>query len=299
MGSTYIVNVASQLNLRDAPVDGNIITKMDRNTEVDALGESDVEGWWKISVNVGSMIETGYAASRYLVPFDPPPRSRFRFRWLSSIKASIDRVQEFVGEMADALDGDENIIHALNDVVKVYKINRNAKRFTHFMAQISHESAGFSTLEENLNYSGERLWEIFPSHFESKAEAMEFDGQPERIANRVYANRMQNGDEASGDGYRYRGRGFIQLTGRKNYTNIGERIGVDLINDPDILIRDPITALRAAADYWDSCGINRYADDDDLEQVTRKINGGTHGLADRKQRLRLARSIWGGGRVPD
>ncbi|MBR9835470.1 MAG: glycoside hydrolase family 19 protein, partial [Alphaproteobacteria bacterium] len=111
--------------------------------------------------------------------------------------------------------------------------------------------------------------------------------------NRVYADRMGNGSEESGDGYRYRGRGFIQLTGKDNYQKIGDRIGLDLVSNPDKVSQDVEIALRVAADFWDSRNLNKYADKDDIRAVTRRINGGYNGLEDRQKLLARARAIWG------
>jgi len=133
----------------------------------------------------------------------------------------------------------------------------------------------------------------FRSKFRDADEAASYARQPERIANRVYANRIGNGDEASGDGWRYRGRGFIQLTGRANYRSIGSRLGLNLEDDPDIVASDPVIALQVAANYWDSRGLNAVADQDDVYEVTRLINGGLNGIDDRKQLLGVAKSIWG------
>ena len=109
-----------------------------------------------------------------------------------------------------------------------------------------------------------------------------------------FSNRIGNGDEASGDGWRYRGRGFIQLTGRANYRSIGQRIGLDLEGNPDQVASDPVIALQVAANYWDSRNLNEVADTDDIYKVTRLINGGLNGIDDRKKLLGVAKSIWGG-----
>ncbi len=134
---------------------------------------------------------------------------------------------------------------------------------------------------------------MFRRHFRDEAEAESFARQPERIANRVYADRMGNGPEESGDGWRYRGRGFIQLTGRDNYRRIGQKIGVDLEASPDLVANDIAIALKAAAAYWDDRNVNPDADRDDLRAVTKKVNGGYNGLLDRERLLARARAIWG------
>lgn len=237
------------------------------------------------------MQEEGYAYSTHLRPYNPQPAKKFDLSLISDATAILNKVQQFVGDYANGLT--EELLVQLNNVMTEYEINKNSKRFNHFISQLAHESANFSRLDENLNYSGERLWEIFPSKFDNREEAESFARQPERIANRVYASRIGNGDERSGDGWRYRGRGYIQLTGRANYRNIGNRINMDLENNPDLVTEDPTVALKVAADYWDSRNINALADQDDVYAVTKAINGGYNGIDHRKDLLQFAKSIWG------
>lgn len=153
-------------------------------------------------------------------------------------------------------------------------------RLAGFLAQIAHESGQFRALAENLNYSAEALLRVFPRHFDA-AQAAVYTRQPQRIGSRVYANRMGNGDEAGGDGWRYRGRGLIQVTGRDNYAACGTALGLDLIAQPELL-EQPSPAARSAAWFWHSNGLNRPADARDIETITRRINGGLTGLDDRK-----------------
>ncbi|HEY4583077.1 MAG TPA: glycoside hydrolase family 19 protein [Lysobacter sp.] len=167
------------------------------------------------------------------------------------------------------------------------------KRAALFLAQIGHESLGLARLEENLNYSAARLLEVFDKHFDARTAAA-YARQPARIANRVYANRMGNGDEASGDGFRYRGRCPTQLTGRDNYARYGNMIGVDLVGHPDRALEVEIGAQVSAA-YWRDCGLNALADAGDVLSISRRINLGTirttrmpHGMADRNLRSRRA-----------
>jgi putative chitinase len=167
-------------------------------------------------------------------------------------------------------------------------------RLSHFLAQIAHETNGFSVVTENLNYSGSALMRVFPRRFRDEAEALTFAKQPERIANRVYADRIGNGNEASGDGWRYRGRGFIGLTGRANYRALGDAIGVDIEADPDQVF-DPEVSLAIAAAYWSSRGMNARADADDIRAITRVFNGGVVGLANRQRLLDLAKQTLGAG----
>lgn len=153
-------------------------------------------------------------------------------------------------------------------------------RLAHFCTQIIHESSYLNTLVENLNYSAAGLRKIFPKYFKTDAEAKKFQRNPEKIANKVYANRMGNGNEASGDGWRYRGRGLIQLTGKTNYMAFFEAMKMDTLN-PDYL-STPEGAMKSAIWFWNKNGLNKLADKDDLVSITKKINGGTNGLADRK-----------------
>lgn len=180
------------------------------------------------------------------------------------------------------------LLPQLNSAMEEFDINTPERRRM-FLAQIGHESADLSVLSENLNYSEERLLEVFPGYFDEET-AGEYAGQPERIANRVYADRMGNGDEDSGDGWRYRGRGAMQITGRDNYEAVGEALELDLVNHPELL-EQPGNAMRAAAWWWENAGLNETVDanPNDVEAVTRVINGGTHGLDDRQARFdRLA-----------
>ncbi|MEM7637678.1 MAG: glycoside hydrolase family 19 protein [Pseudomonadota bacterium] len=284
---------ASSLRMRQEPsTDSPIIMDMPHGTLVTKIEDASALGWWKITTTAGNLVEEGYAAARYLVSIDPEPATDTRLTDLTNVVEVIKRVQRFVGDYASSLD--EELLHVLNQVVAHYKIGENPRRFSHFMAQLAHESAHFTAMEENLNYSTQGLMKIFRSKFRDEAEAASYARQPEKIANRVYANRIGNGDEASGDGWRYRGRGFIQLTGRANYRSIGGRLGLDLENDPDVVASNPVIALQVAANYWDSRNLNEVADTDDIFEVTRLINGGHNGIEDRKHLLNVAKSIWGG-----
>jgi putative chitinase len=168
-----------------------------------------------------------------------------------------------------------------------------ARRLCHFMGQVFVESVGFTLLEENLRYrNAARLDAIF-----SRVQGIEdaqalIDAGPQAIGNRVYAKRLGNGDEASGDGWEYRGSGYIQLTGRANFRSIGELIGIDLEGDPG-LARDPATAAEVAFAFWDAKECSDPADDGDVEEVTRRINGNALlGLKERRQATLRATLIW-------
>jgi putative chitinase len=188
----------------------------------------------------------------------------------------------------------DRFLRPLSEAMNTYAINTPARRAA-FLAQLAHESAELRRTQENLNYSWDRLRKVFPRYFRSDAEAQAYDRQPERIANRVYANRMLNGDETSGDGWRFRGRGPIQVTGRENYRKIGQALGINLESDPDRLL-DPATGCLAAAWYWNSRGLNSLADADAEEafrETTRRINGGFIGLQERIHFWERARQALG------
>lgn len=172
------------------------------------------------------------------------------------------------------------------------------KRAAHFLAQLGHESRGLSRVEENLNYSAARLLEVFDRYF-TRETAAAYAHQPERIANRVYAHRNGNGDARSGDGWRYRGRSPIQLTGKGNYAQIGDAIGQPLVEQPALALELPIGADLSAA-YWQVHGLSSLADTDDVLAVSRRINLGTvktarvpNGLADRIERTKRAKAALG------
>ncbi len=152
-------------------------------------------------------------------------------------------------------------------------------RIAGFLAQTSHESGKYKFLTENLNYSDKGLLKTFPKYF-NESNVMEYARKPEAIANRVYANRMGNGDEASGDGWRYCGRGLIQLTGKNNYQAFANSEQMNIEDVPDYLITY-VGAVRSALWFWNKNNLNDTADAGDLLMMTKKINGGTHGLAER------------------
>lgn len=152
-------------------------------------------------------------------------------------------------------------------------------RIAGFLAQTSHESGKYKFLVENLNYSDKGLLKTFPKYF-NESNVMEYARKPEAIANRVYANRMGNGDEASGDGWKYCGRGLIQLTGKNNYQAFADSEQMDIEELPNYLTTY-VGAVRSALWFWNKNNLNVTADAGDLVMMTKKINGGTHGLAER------------------
>lgn len=162
-----------------------------------------------------------------------------------------------------------------------YEVN-TSMRIAHFMAQIEHES-NLKPISENLNYSKDRLLIVFPKYF-TPNNVDPFHRNPQKIANRVYANRMGNKNETSGDGWKYRGRGFIQLTGFNNYKALSEESKIDYVNNPDLLLNET-DALIAALWFWSNNQLNKLADKDDLLMITKRINGGTNGINDRKDKL--------------
>lgn len=163
-----------------------------------------------------------------------------------------------------------------------------------WIAQLAHESSGFTRFEENLNYSATRLQEIWPRRFPTQSLALLYARDPEKIANRVYGNRLGNGPEASGDGWRFRGRGPIQITGRENYRRAGQAIGVVLEAAPE-LAATPTVGARIAAWYWQSRGCNELADRGEYVAITKAINGGLVGLRDRELWLYKVRPIFNEG----
>jgi len=172
-------------------------------------------------------------------------------------------------------------VDAMNEVFPKYDIN-TPQRIAAFIAQCGHESGGWRTFSENLNYSAKALDAVFGKYFvRAGRDANDYARQPEKIANIVYAGRMDNGDTDSGDGWRYRGRGPIQLTGKANYAKFSEDMDVDAVDNPDQVSEDKEVALMSAIWYWNSNNLNRYADSGDIKTLTKRINGGYIGLEDR------------------
>lgn len=167
----------------------------------------------------------------------------------------------------------------LVSILPIYKIN-TLNRVSCFLGQTAHESMNFTALEENLNYSTRGLLTVFPKYFKSRSLAEQYARKPEKIANRVYGNRMGNGPEESGDGFRYKGRGLIQLTGKNNYTAFSNSIGRTLDETVEYL-KLPEGAVESACWFWNTNKLNQYADTLNHTMLTKLINGGDRGLADR------------------
>jgi putative chitinase len=169
--------------------------------------------------------------------------------------------------------------NALCEILPVYEIH-TPERVAAFVAQCAHESGGFKFLKENLNYRAEGLNNTFKKYFPTLESAQPYAKNPQKIANKVYANRMGNGDEASGDGFRYLGRGLIQLTGKNNYTLFAAAIDTPLEEIPEYL-QTFEGAVQSACWFWEQNNLNQWADKKDILTLTKRINGGTIGLEDR------------------
>ncbi len=172
----------------------------------------------------------------------------------------------------------------LNSAMAQFDIT-GSRRMAAFLAQIAHESGQLTRLSENLNYSAKRLTQVWPERFPTVERAAAFENNPEKLANHVYAGRLGNRDEASGDGWRFRGRGLIQLTGRSNYRAASRGTGLPLEDQPELLDR-PVEAAISSAWFWKSKGLNGLADEPGNERenfkiITRRINGGALGLHER------------------
>jgi putative chitinase len=174
----------------------------------------------------------------------------------------------------------EKFLPFIQGACKAYDIT-TPKRIAGFLSQIGHESGGLAMLEENLNYKAETLMRVWPKRFPTLEFAQQFARNPQKIANSVYANRMGNGDEASGEGWKYRGRGLKQLTGKDNYRAFSKAIGTDFVADPDLLLQ-PVNAALSAGWFWSANNLNALADNGDVPGMTKRINGGTIGLEQRQ-----------------
>lgn len=180
----------------------------------------------------------------------------------------------------------------LNAAMDRFKIDTPLRQ-AHFLAQIAHESGQLKILRESFKYSAARLLQVFPKYF-NESLAKQYEYKPERIASRVYGGRLGNGPESTGDGFKYKGRGPIQITGKTNYTAVSQDLFGDnrLVDNPDMLMLHDVGALSAAW-FWNRRDLNTHADDDNIEAVTKLINGGHHGLDDRKKFYERARIALG------
>jgi len=182
----------------------------------------------------------------------------------------------------------QSVLDQIPGVMEKFKIN-TPLRLAHFLSQCGHESGNFKITTENLNYSKEGLMKVFKKYFPNEALAKQYERKPNTIANRVYASRMGNGDEASQDGSKFKGRGFIQLTGKDNYTAFDKIVDDDILDNPDLVANK--YPLLSAAWFWNSRNINAVADkgktDEDVKAVTKLVNGGQHGIDDRISKFKL------------
>jgi putative chitinase len=181
----------------------------------------------------------------------------------------------------------DEVLSQIPETISKFQLN-TPLRLAHFLAQCGHESGNWKFKVENLNYSASSLQSVFRKYFPDETTAAQYARKPERIANKVYASRMANGDEASGDGWKFRGRGYIQLTGRQNYTSFNNVVEENIIDNPD-LVADKYPLLSAAW-FWDANKLNALADkgatDTDVTAITKRVNGGTHGLDDRLSKFK-------------
>ena len=192
---------------------------------------------------------------------------------------------------------DPSLADAFNETFDRFNIY-TAPQQASWIGQCGHECGNFKIMEENLNYRAATLLKLFPKTPKRQwgftpEEAAAYEKQPRKIANRIYGNRMGNRDEASGDGYRFRGSGFLQLTGHSNFFHAGKALGVDFVMEPE-LVRTPKYAAQTAGWFWQTHNLNQYADNRDFLTMTKRINGGTIGLEDRIKHITHAIAVLGG-----
>jgi putative chitinase len=190
-----------------------------------------------------------------------------------------------------ALGIDQKWLEPLNATFAKYDISTPVRQ-AFFVGQCAHESNNFTRLEEGLNYSASRLMAVWPSRFPTLEAAAPYANNPEKLANKVYGGRVDLGNKEDGDGFKFHGRGCIQLTGRDLYERCGEAIGADLINQPQLLV-EPHYAAMSAAWFWNKKGLNSLADVQDYDTMTKRINGGLIDLDDRKAKIAKALSVLG------
>jgi putative chitinase len=198
------------------------------------------------------------------------------------------------GEQLRQLKIDPALADPFNETFQRFGILTPAQQAS-WIGQCGHECGNFRILEENLNYRAPTLLKLFPKTPKRQwgftpEEAAAYEKQPQRIANRIYGNRMGNRDEASGDGFRFRGSGFLQLTGMNNFYHAGQALGVDFIMQPE-LVRTPMYAAQTAGWFWQTHRLNQYADSRDFVTMTKRINGGTIGLEDRIKHINHALEV--------
>lgn len=186
----------------------------------------------------------------------------------------------------------DKFVEPLNEVGQKYGLFENKERISCFIAQIAHESGGFNFVEENLNYSAKGLQGVFKKYFPTEELAKQYERQPEKIASRVYANRMGNGPEESKEGFKFKGRGLIQLTGKDNYTKFAKSMEMS-IDEAVEYLKTVKGAVESAAWFWGANKLNDLCDKKDFITLTKRINGGTIGLEDRKHHYDIVREALG------
>ena len=261
---------------------GNDVVTLKKFLKVDPIGtfgpktEAAVKAWQKANglkddgiVGPGTWAKMGLGSSTPTTTPSPSPASN------TPVPPSNFKLDKLKGHIPDS------VIAQIPDTAAKFNIT-TPLRLAHFLAQCGHESGGFKAVNENLNYSADGLKRIFPKYFPGTLNES-YARQPEKIASRVYASRMGNGDEASKEGFTFRGRGYIQLTGKSNYTAFAKFIGEDTVANPDLVSTK--YALASAAFFFNSNKLwaicDRGADDATVTAVTKRVNGGTIGLADR------------------
>lgn len=182
----------------------------------------------------------------------------------------------------------KHVMDELPDTIAKFNIN-TPLRLAHFLSQCAHESGSFTVNRENLSYSADRLRVVFPKYFPTSEIAKQYEKNQVKIGSRVYANRMGNGDEKSEDGYKFRGRGYIQLTGKDNYVAFGKFVAEDIVNNPELVASK--YPLMSAAWFFDKNGLWKMCDvgdgEDVVKNLTKRINGGLHGLDDRLKKFKI------------
>lgn len=194
-------------------------------------------------------------------------------------------------EQLQKLGLDQKWLEPLNNTFEKYQINTPTRQAA-FIGQCQHESNNFRSLEENLHYSAASLMRVWPSRFPNLDVANQYANNPEKIANKVYGGRADLGNTEDGDGWRFHGRGLIQLTGRSNYTICGQALGQPFSSEPS-LVSEPLWACMSAGWFWNKKGLNALADNEDWNTMTKRINGGTLGLDDRINKIYKAMDILG------
>jgi putative chitinase len=269
---------------------GEDVTKLQVKLGVDPIGkfgpktEAAVKGWQAANGLIPDGIVNDATWAKVFTPVVVPPSANTILTGTSTVATYTVPVQQ--GFKLDALKGHvpQAVIDAIPDTAARFGIT-TPLRLAHFLAQCGHESGGFKATQENLNYSAKGLCGIFRKYFPSVTVALQYERKPEKIANRVYANRMGNGNEASGEGWKYRGRGYIQLTGKENYKAFDATVPEDITSNPDLVATK--YALASAAFFFKKNGLwaicDRGADMATVTAVTKRVNGGTIGLADRQK----------------